>query len=93
MLRGAAEKLRPETPWQKMAVAALLDDFFQHQSELTHKVLGNGGRTGALDAWVAAHAGEIAPVEALLQDISAAPIRDLAMLTVANRQLRALAGH
>jgi glutamate dehydrogenase len=103
-LRGAADRLRPETPWQKMAVAALLDDFFQHQSELTRKVIGSGtngpgsidpdsvDKVDPLDAWVAHHAVELAPVEALLQDISAAPSRDLAMLTVANRHLRALAG-
>jgi glutamate dehydrogenase len=87
-LRGAAGKLRPETAWQKMAVGALLDDFFEHQTILTRQVIGNG----ALDGWAAEHEAEIAPVEALLQEIAAAPSRDLAMLTVANRQLRALAG-
>jgi glutamate dehydrogenase len=87
-LRGAAETLRPETAWQKMAVSALLDDFFQHQSELTRKVIGNGATIG----WAEAHQAEIAPVEAVLHEIAAAPSRDLAMLTVANRQLRALAG-
>jgi glutamate dehydrogenase len=93
-LRGAAQKLRPETSWQKMATAALLDDFFQHQSELTRMVLHDGAPAAqALDAWLASNAAEIAPVDALLQDIAAAPTRDLAMLTVANRQLRALAAH
>ncbi len=91
-LRGAAQKLRPETAWQKMAIAALLDDFFQHQSELTQMVLGNGTAPAkALDSWLARNASEIAPVDALLQDISASSTRDLAMLTVANRQLRSLA--
>ncbi|MBV8651522.1 MAG: NAD-glutamate dehydrogenase, partial [Alphaproteobacteria bacterium] len=91
-LRGAAQRLRPETAWQKMAISALLDDFFQHQSELTQRVLGNGAPPAkALDSWLARNAAEIAPVDALLQDISAASTRDLAMLTVANRQLRSLA--
>ena len=45
----------------------------------------------ALDAWLARNAAEVVPVDALLQDISAAPTRDLAMLTVVDRQLRSLA--
>ncbi len=92
-LRDAAEALKTETAWQKMAVAALIEDFFQHQSELTHKALaaGKGAAGKALAAWLERNAGAVAPVQALLQDIIAAPARDLAMLTVANRQLRALA--
>ncbi len=92
-LRGAAETLRSETAWQKMAVTALIEDFFQHQSELTGKALGEGKTPAgkAVSTWLEGHAAEIAPVEALVQEIVAAPARDLAMLTVANRQLRALA--
>ncbi|MBV9521752.1 MAG: NAD-glutamate dehydrogenase, partial [Alphaproteobacteria bacterium] len=93
LLREAAASLRPETAWQKMAVAALVEDFFQHQSELTGKALGGGkaAPAKAIPAWLQRHAAEIAPVETLVQEIVTAPARDLAMLTVANRQLRALA--
>jgi glutamate dehydrogenase len=92
-LREAAENLRPESNWQKMAIGALIDDFFQHQTELTRKVLGQSAGSDPLAAWLASHAAEIAPLDALLTEIRAAPAIDLAMLTVANRQFRALAAH
>ena len=44
-----------------------------------------------LTAWLARHSDEIAALDALLAEMRAAPAIDLAMLTVANRQLRALA--
>jgi glutamate dehydrogenase len=91
-LRAAAEQLQPGTNWQKMAITALIDDFFQHQAELTRKVLDDPAAGGdALAAWLARHPDEIAALDALLAEMRAAPAIDLAMLTVANRQLRALA--
>jgi len=90
-LREAAEKLRPETNWQKMAIGALIDDFFQHQTELTRKALGMDASADPLPGFLSRHVAEIGPLEALLGEIRAAPTIDLAMLTVANRQLRALA--
>jgi len=90
-LRTAAENLRPDSNWQKMAIGALIDDFFQHQTELTRKVLGQSAGPTPLAGWLASHAAEIAPLDAVLAEIRAAPAIDLAMLTVANRQFRALA--
>jgi glutamate dehydrogenase len=91
-LRAAAEQLQPGTNWQKMAITALIDDFFQHQAELTRKVLDDPtGSADPLAAWLARHPDEIAALDALLAEMRAAPAIDLAMLTVANRQLRALA--
>ena len=86
-MRAAAENLRPDSNWQKMAIGALIDDFFQHQTELTRKVLGQSAGPAPL----AGHAAVIAPLDAVLAEIRAAPAIDLAMLTVANRQFRALA--
>jgi glutamate dehydrogenase len=91
VLREAAETLRPETNWQKMAIGALIDDFFQHQTELTRKALGKEASADPLAEFLARHDGEIGPLDALLGEIRAAPAIDLAMLTVANRQFRALA--
>jgi glutamate dehydrogenase len=89
-LRSAAARLRPETPWQKMAVAALIDDFYQHQSELSRQMVA-AGPDASLETFLADHAASLAPLDALLQELAAAGHPDLAMLTVANRQLRALA--
>jgi glutamate dehydrogenase len=89
-LRAAAAQLRPETAWQKQAVAALVDDFYQHQSQLTGQILESGA-AASVEPFLAEHAAALAPLEALLQDIAAVARPDLAMLTVANRRLRALA--
>jgi glutamate dehydrogenase len=92
-LREAAENLRPESNWQKMAIGALIDDFFQHQTELTRKVLEQSTGPDPLAGWLTSHAAEIAPLDALLGEIRAAAAVDIAMLTVANRQFRALTAH
>src|SRR5438552_4416735 len=68
-LRAAAENLRPDSNWQKMAIGALIDDFFQHQTELTRKVLGQSAGPAPL----AGHAAVIAPLDAVLAEIRAAP--------------------
>jgi glutamate dehydrogenase len=86
-LRGAARRLKAETPYQKMAVAALVDDFFQLQSELSSRVVKDGG---AVDSWTAGRGPALAPLDAALNDMLATPEPDLAMLTVAARQMRAL---
>jgi glutamate dehydrogenase len=86
-LRGAARRLKAETPYQKMAVAALVDDFFQLQTELSSRVVKDGG---AIETWAAARGPTLAPVDAALNDMLATPEPDLAMLTVAARQMRAL---
>jgi glutamate dehydrogenase len=86
-LRLAARRLKAETSWQKKAVAALVDDFFQIQSELSRRVAGDGG---AVDAWAAERGPALAPLDAVLGDMLTTPEPDLAMLTVAARQMRAL---
>jgi glutamate dehydrogenase len=88
-LRGAARRLKAETAYQKMAVAALVDDFFQLQTELSARVIAEGG---TVDAWAAGRGPAIAPVDAALNDMLGTAEPDLAMLTVAARQMRALLG-
>ncbi len=89
-LRRAAASLKAETPWQKLAAAALVDEFYALQSTLAAGVLA-AADAAPLDAWSAARRGEIASVEAMIAELVAAPDLDLAMLTVAARRLRALA--
>jgi glutamate dehydrogenase len=86
-LRAAARRLKAETPYQKMAVAALVDDFFQLQSEVSSRVVKDGG---AVEAWAASRGRTLAPLDAALGDLLATPEPDLAMLTVAARQMRTL---
>jgi glutamate dehydrogenase len=87
-LRDAAGKLRADTSWQKLALRAIIDDLFAIQAELAAKVLAE---PGALEGWLARRSVGLGAIEGALQEIVGSKQLDLAMLTVANRQLRGLA--
>jgi glutamate dehydrogenase len=99
-LRGAAEHLAVHGHWQKLAVAAIVDDLYAHQSELVTRVLdssgtagagnGAGAANGAVEAWVQARAAAVERAQSVIADIKGAGQADLAMLAVANRQLRSM---
>jgi glutamate dehydrogenase len=85
-LRASAEKLSDRGHWQKLAAAAAIEDLYGHQRDLTLAVAAAGG----LDAWSETRRAALERADALLAEIKAAPHIDLAMITVANRQLRTL---
>lgn len=90
-LRIAGSAIVAETPWQKAAVAALIDDLFNYQSVLATRVIAEGnGAADPVDAWLAQRARVVERVDTTMHDVEAAQTVDLAMLTVAARQLRAL---
>jgi glutamate dehydrogenase len=84
-LRAAARKLVVETQWQKLAAAALIEDFYAHQSDLTARAVGHDND---FESWITRHEADLARLEILVREIEGAPQPDLAMLTVANRALR-----
>ncbi|RTR18394.1 NAD-glutamate dehydrogenase domain-containing protein, partial [Azospirillum griseum] len=94
-LRDAALATRADSHWQKQAVAAIVDDLFAHQMELTVRVLTTDG-PGADSAearirqWIAARRAAMERVEPLIAELRGQPAVDLPMLTVASRQLRGL---
>ena len=88
LLRMAARKLDGGSAWRRLAVGALIEDLYSHQADLTAKALTSG--PAGLEAWAQLHAGELAHLDALVSEILQVPTPDLAMLTVANRQFRAL---
>jgi glutamate dehydrogenase len=88
-LRFVARSLRAETMWQKLAVDAVIEDFYAQQAALTAQALADGA---SLEGWLAAHGPALAHIEALVHDIEGAPPADLAMLTVAARALRSAIG-
>lgn len=96
MLRAAAEAVEAETHWQKLARAAAIDDLFGHQRELTRVVLAEGDGTKAghevVEAWADSHQRSCARCDQLIDELRGAGQIDLAMLTVANRQIRAMVG-
>ncbi|MGE0093971.1 MAG: NAD-glutamate dehydrogenase [Alphaproteobacteria bacterium] len=95
-LRAAARAMTTETAWQKSAVDAVIDDLRAQQVDLTVKALGEGGADASakasVEAWLANRARALKRVDALLAEFRAAPAVDMAMLTVASRRLRTLAG-
>ena len=86
-LRASARAIVATTPWQKQAVAAIVDELFAFQAELAARILSGGQ---APDAWLAARGPVFVRAQQVLQEMQAAGAVDLAMLAVANRQLRAL---
>jgi len=91
-LRRIAGAMAADTQWQRLALGAIIDDMWSHQFDLTTAALktGHPGKAG-VEAWAAARADLIDRIESLLGEIQAAPVPDLAMLAVANRELRTLA--
>jgi glutamate dehydrogenase len=95
-LRRAAGSLPTDKVWDKLAVTAIVDDLFSQQSELTARVVSSvrkGGDAGrAIDDWVEERRPLVTRTEQLLAELQAVGTPDLAMLAVANRQLKSMAG-
>ncbi len=97
-VRRVSKTIEPETEWEKLAIDAIIDDSYRHQSALTKRVLdvAGGGKhgpkvaEGVIEAWVSSNNGAVERTCQLLDDLRAAEDIDLAMLSVANAQLRNL---
>jgi len=96
-LRDKAQATRAENHWQKQAVAAIMDDLFAHQMELTVRVLesaamtdGQDGAEGWIARWTAGRRAAVERIEPLIAELRGQSAVDLPMLTVASRQLRGL---
>jgi len=90
-LRHNANNLTPENPWHQMALAAIIEDMWGTQGDLTQKVLTNGScGAKAIESWVGEHKEAIHRVEEMVAELEQHGTVDLAMLTVANRELRGL---
>ena len=89
-LREAGASITAETPWQKAAVAAIVDDLFNYQSVLASRVIAEANSGQPVEAWLATRSRVVERIDQTMNDLRAAPSVDLAMLTVASRQLRAL---
>ena len=89
-LRAAGSAITAETPWQKAAVAAVVDDLFNYQSVLASRVIAEANGAQSVDAWLSKRTRVVERIDQTMNDLKSAPSVDLAMLTVASRQLRAL---
>jgi glutamate dehydrogenase len=93
-LRQAANQLPTDDAWDKLAVGAIIDDFYGHQSDLTTRVLetqaAGGNGTDAVEAWARNRQALVTRTEQLVTELRSAGTPDLAMLAVANRQLKSM---
>ncbi len=91
-LRYQAEKQQGEQYWQRLAVSALIEELYAYQRDVTARVLATGvSEPGeAIASWSAAQGAKVERTTSLLAEVKAAGAADIAMLTVAGRQLRTL---
>ena len=93
-LRRAAAELSTDTAWDKLAVTAVVDDFYGHQSELVRDVLkvnaADSEVESMIETWAEPRRAQILRSEQLLQELRTSGTPDLAMLAVANRQMKSI---
>ncbi|MEO8183347.1 MAG: NAD-glutamate dehydrogenase [Deltaproteobacteria bacterium] len=93
-LRNATRSLPTRRAWDRQAVAALRDELFASQRELTLSVLQStpSDQDGAarLHTWGSGRHAALARSEHLVAELRATQTHDFAMLTVAARQLESL---
>jgi glutamate dehydrogenase len=93
-LRDQIARLPAETHWQTLAQGALRDDLYSEQRELTAEVLRPGTEdrdAGALiDSWMEENRSSVERANTILTDLKEAEGIDIAMLSVALREIRNL---
>ncbi len=92
-LRGAAERLSGGNHWQKLATDAVIEDLYLRQAAMTESIARENGSADAdqaLAAWSDNRGSAIARADQLMGELKAAGMLDLAVLTVASHQFRAL---
>jgi glutamate dehydrogenase len=98
-LRDQIAKLPADTHWQTLAQGALRDDLYSEQRELTTEVLkrdaedrgaDDGDAETLIEAWLAHNRSSVDRTRAILSDLKEAETLDIAMLSVALREIRNL---
>jgi glutamate dehydrogenase len=94
-LRDQINELPAESHWQTLAQGALRDDLSSEQRQLTAQVLRRDGlgpdAEVMIDAWVSENRAAVSRCDAILADLKQADGVDVAMLSVALREIRTLA--
>ncbi|MEE9545689.1 MAG: NAD-glutamate dehydrogenase domain-containing protein, partial [Rhodospirillales bacterium] len=94
-LRAASERVDSQTHWQILAVAALIEEIYDHQLALTAQILDSAGGAMAVDKaiaiWEDKNRAAVERTDQLLAELGTSEINDLSMIAVASRQLRAMA--
>ena len=85
-LRDRITALPRDDRWQTLARSALGDDYAQERAALTAEIL----RAGGLDRWMVHHQAAVERFLVVIDDIRGGSTPDLATLSVAMREARAL---
>ena len=95
-LRAAAEALGSEGHWQQLAVDALIEEIYGHQSALTRRVMAMSGARNdpekALRQWLQDNGEAVSRAATMLDELWTSDMDDVSMIAVASRQLRAVYG-
>ena len=94
-LRAGARALIGDSHWDRLAVFAIIEDFYGHQRDLAISVLHQAkGLIGAdaIAMWRETRGAALARADSLFADLRQVGKLELAMLAVANRTLRSLIG-
>jgi glutamate dehydrogenase len=93
-LRGHVEALPRDNRWQTLARAALRDDLYSQQAELTTEILRSVpedlSASERIEAWMVANRALVERTLQVLTDINASGAFGLATLSVALREIRNL---
>jgi glutamate dehydrogenase len=93
-LRDQIARLSSQTRWEALARGALRDDLYSEQRDLTCQVLRPGSRVedaeALIDAWVDENRSSLARCFDMLEEMKEAEALDIAMLSVALREIRNL---
>jgi len=98
-LRDQIARLPADTHWQTLAQGALRDDLYSEQRELTAEVLRRGSEDRGtedrdaetlIEAWLGNNRSSVERARAILSDLKEADTLDIAMLSVALREIRNL---
>ena len=93
-LRDQIARLPSETHWQTLAQGALRDDLYSEQRELTAEVLRRGTEDRdaetLIDSWMEENRSSVERANVILADLKEAEGLDIAMLSVALREIRNL---
>jgi glutamate dehydrogenase len=93
-LRRAALRLPADSAWDKLAVNAIVDDLYGHQTELVRNVLESAGSSelevSDIEVWAEDRRPLVIRTEQLIAELQSIANPSLAMLAVANRQLKSI---
>ncbi|MDF2094654.1 NAD-glutamate dehydrogenase [Aquibaculum arenosum] len=90
-LREAAAQLPRDLAWNRLAITALIDDLYESQARIAAAILAKAGDyEDRMAEWLEPRALVAARSDQLIGELQAMAAPNLAMLTVANRQLKTL---